>query len=93
MTLDSVNNITLDAAAFNSGPACPAVGLSIVVMNPALLHENFANRCDVYLKRIESNHGAYIPGARRAANRRRAQTQGLNVATAVIEQLEQFADL
>ncbi len=89
----SASNWSLDAPTFNTGHACPGVGLCITGINPALLDADFARRCDSYLERIESEYGAYIPGTRRAANRGHCETHGLQVAAEVVRQLEHYADL
>ena len=86
------SNWSLDAPQFNAGPACPGVGLFISAINPQLLDSNFEQRCDVYLERIESRLGAYIPGARRAAERERSEAQGLRISAEVIQILEQYAE-
>ena len=86
------SNWSLDAPEFNVGSACPGVGLFITAINPQLLDPNFEQRCDDYLERIESQFGAYIPGARRAAERERSESQGLRVSAEVIQILEHYAD-
>lgn len=86
------SNWSLDAPAFNAGDACPGVGLCLIAINAELLGDDFAVRSDAYLKRLESGYGAYLPGARRAANRARAEAQGIEVAGEVIRQLRQIAE-
>lgn len=52
---------SLDAANFNSGSDCPAVGLTIIAISPATAGEDLVQRASAHVDRLRGE-GIYIPG-------------------------------
>ena len=81
-------NWSADAPAFNSGNACPGVGLLIVAIEPGQSFVDgrpggFARHGQRLLDLLQRDAGVYIPGLAKSANAKRAGKTGLRVDPAV----------
>ena len=76
-------NWSADAPDFVSGAACPATGLFVLALSPALLEPGFAERMAGYLARLSGDYGVYIPGCEKAARRERAALEGVTISAAL----------
>jgi len=59
----------------------PGIGQAFIVIDPGALagNANYLSRVEVLVAEMLSDDGVRLPGARREALRRRAQTEGIDV--------------
>jgi (2R)-3-sulfolactate dehydrogenase (NADP+) len=71
----------------------PRIGHAILAIDPAALagSESYFSRLEVMIERMVEEEGVRLPGARRHAALERAQAQGIELAPAVLEELERLA--
>jgi len=80
---------SLDADSFIDGPDSPRIGLFVLALDPdALLGADFSERLAAYAERISAEHGAYIPGRRRAEAARSSAADGIDVPDAMLDRLK-----
>ncbi len=85
-------NWSVDAPSFSEGRHNPGAGLFVLAVNPQLLlGEGFEERFETYFQRLETEFHAYLPGRTRGMNRRRGESQGLNVDAKVWQRLFDLA--
>jgi len=65
----------------------PRIGQTFIVIDPGALagRESFLDRVEVLVREMLVDDGVRLPGVRREALRRRAETQGLNVPDSLLE--------
>ncbi len=66
----------------------PGIGQAFIVVDPGALagRDSFLDRVEVLVAEMLRDEGVRLPGARREALRRKAQTEGLEVADALVAQ-------
>lgn len=66
----------------------PGIGQAFIVVDPGALagRDGFLDRVEVLVAEMLRDEGVRLPGARREALRRKAQTEGLEVADALVAQ-------
>jgi (2R)-3-sulfolactate dehydrogenase (NADP+) len=82
-------NFAAEASSFldAEGPP-PGTGQLILAFDPAAFDGDALARFALLAQAIEQQPGARLPGARRLAARRRAAEDGINVADALVKQIE-----
>lgn len=86
----SGGNWSLDAPSFNSGGACPAVGLTVVAMMPGDPGHRRMERARKQVARLRGR-GVYVPGVSGVEDRP-STSSGLSVPRAVLEAVRKIAD-
>lgn len=84
-------NWSLDAPSFTSGGESPGTGLLVVAIEPKALDPDFPQRLEDHLKRLSAGYGVHIPGAAKAAARRTAERDGLDVQREIYERIARAA--
>ena len=71
----------------------PRIGQAFVVIDPGALagHDGYLDRVEVLVAEMLKGEGVRLPGARREALRRKAETDGIEVAEAVLASLRESA--
>ena len=71
----------------------PRIGQTFIVIDPGALagREAFLDRLEVLLTEMLTDDGVRLPGARREALRRRAETNGISVSDALLHSLRDAA--
>jgi (2R)-3-sulfolactate dehydrogenase (NADP+) len=73
-------NLAFEASSFLNGEGPPATGQLILAIDPvAFGHGRFTERMATLIAAIERQSGARLPGARRLANRARAERDGITI--------------
>jgi (2R)-3-sulfolactate dehydrogenase (NADP+) len=82
-------NFAAEASSFldAEGPP-PGTGQLIVAIDPAAFGGNAVARFGVLAQSIEEQQGARLPGMRRLALRKKAQTEGIAVSDALMREIE-----
>jgi (2R)-3-sulfolactate dehydrogenase (NADP+) len=67
----------------------PRIGQTFIVIDPGALagRESFIDRVEVLVREMLADDGVRLPGVRREALRRRAETEGLQVPDSLLEAL------
>jgi (2R)-3-sulfolactate dehydrogenase (NADP+) len=84
-------NWSVDAPSALEGSRSPSTGLFVLAIDPALPGDGALPRFNGYLHRLADEFGVYVPGERREASARRAQTEGIQVAASIIAALSEYA--
>jgi (2R)-3-sulfolactate dehydrogenase (NADP+) len=86
------SSFAAEASSFfdDQGPP-PGVGQFLLALDPAPFSDNFLDRLAVLLGAIEAEPRARLPGARRLALRRKAETEGIAVPQPLLEQIRALA--
>lgn len=84
-------NWSLDAPSFTDGGESPGTGLFVVAIEPRALDTDFAQRLEGHLERLSTGYGVHIPGAAKAAARKKAERDGIVVPRQVHDRLMQAA--
>lgn len=85
-------NWSLDAPSFAAGDRCPGVGLLLIGIDPRLMFgDDFEQRIDTYLNRLERDFNVYIPGRQRAKHRVVARNEGILLDRSLFDQFTALA--
>jgi (2R)-3-sulfolactate dehydrogenase (NADP+) len=77
---------------FEADSPAPRVGQTLILINPGG-QTDYASRVSELLQLIAGMEGARLPGMRREASLKSAETDGLNVPSALLAQARQLAGL
>lgn len=78
---------SLDAPSFSEGERCPATGLFVLALAPALFGDGFEARLAAQSARLAAL-GVHLPGRRREAARMTAERDGLVVPAALLARIK-----
>ncbi len=80
-------NWSLDAPSFVEGDQCPASGLFVLAIDPALIDPEFPARMAAQIERLSHDYNVHIPGMSKAITRDRTAHDGIAVDDAMIDRL------
>ncbi|MCY6383505.1 Ldh family oxidoreductase [Hoeflea prorocentri] len=80
-------NWSLDAPSVFEGDQCPASGLFVLAIDPAVIDPDFPKRMSVQIQRLGKDYGVHIPGLAKAENRAHTLCGGIEVDDRAIERL------
>ncbi|MFI2102153.1 Ldh family oxidoreductase [Isoptericola sp. NPDC019693] len=75
---------SVDAAPFERGSTSPAVGLFLLLLDPAAFDPGFVDRAEAHHRRLTTEHGADF-------GRRKAEPAAVRLPSAVLDELEEWA--
>ncbi|MCP4200298.1 MAG: Ldh family oxidoreductase [Proteobacteria bacterium] len=84
-------NWSLDAPSFFEGDQCPATGLFVLAINPALIDPDFDSRMAAQVKRLSQDFDVHIPGRSKADAREKSKHDGILINEELVSRLRQMA--
>lgn len=82
-------NWSLDAPSISEGELSPGTGLFVLAIEPRAFGSGFEDRLSAQAKRLEAE-GVHFPGRSKAAARRRAASEGVDVSVDVVERIRSY---
>lgn len=82
-------NWSLDAPSISEGNHSPGTGLFVLAIEPRAFGPGFEDRLSAQARRLEAE-GVHIPGRAKAATRRRAISEGIEVSAEAVEQIQSY---
>lgn len=79
-------NWSLDAPSISAGDRSPGTGLFIAAIAPESFGDGFSRRLADHMARLEAE-GIHVPGRTKENARRRAEADGVEVATALVKRI------
>ena len=83
----------VQAGILFSALRAPDTGLFVLAIDPGHATPGFAASMAEQAARLSQDHGIYIPGPRKAAQRRTAQAEGLEIAEDLLSRLRALTDV
>ncbi len=85
-------NWSLDAPSFFDGDECPATGMFVLALDPALVVPDFSARMAAQIERLSGEYGVHIPGRSKISARKKARRSGIIVDDTMISRLRAMAE-
>ena len=82
-------NWSLDAPSISEGNRSPGTGLIVIAIEPRAFGSGFEDRLSTHARRLEAE-GVHIPGRAKAATRRRAVSEGIDVSAEAVERIRSY---
>ena len=84
-------NWSLDAPSAFDGDRCPATGLFVLAIDPAVVDPDFPKRMGSQIRRLEQDYSVHIPGLSKSKTMAKTRRDGIDVDDGLIERLRVLA--